>query len=132
MLYHFITVDLPLIFDRVRLPSPKMIPDKKASEHCSSEILRHDNEWYDILEGGNCTSEHADSSKPKGSSRTNTPTQYDHALSPAAKPESRPSRRVQFEPIERSQSSEPKQSSWNDEAEAIDVKKAQGTPSAKW
>lgn len=96
-----------------------MVQDKKASEHCSSEILRHDNECYDSLEGENCTPEHGDSSKPKGSSRTKTPTQHDHTLSPAAKPESRPSRRVQFEPIERSQPSEPKQSSWNDQAEAV-------------
>ncbi|KAJ6001131.1 hypothetical protein N7481_001540 [Penicillium waksmanii] len=96
-----------------------MAKNKKLSENCSSDLLRSDNDRYDSLEGENCTSEHADSSKPEVPSRTTTPTKHHHALPPAAKPESRPSPTFRSESIERSQSSELKQPSWNYQAEAL-------------
>jgi hypothetical protein len=57
--------------------------------------------------------EYADSSKPKVPSCTTNPTQHHHALSPAARPT------IQPESMERSQSSELKQSGWNYQAEAV-------------
>ncbi|KAJ6001007.1 hypothetical protein N7481_001416 [Penicillium waksmanii] len=96
-----------------------MSQKKKLSEHCFSEDLRFDHEGHDRVREESCTEEHAVSSKAEVPSGTTNPRQHHHVLSPTANPERRPSPTVQSDSIERSQSSELKQSNWNHQAEEV-------------
>lgn len=93
--------------------------DKRYSVDSCTELFEDYKKWYYSLEAEDCASENSDFPGTTGSSQTSRPTEDDHVLPPAAKPESRRDRRVRFDLTGARKSAEPTQWLQKNQAHSI-------------